>query len=141
MVQEIVRDTALLRQPSLPATRKDGKAADDLLATLKAHAAECVGMAANMIGITKRIVAVRTGQAYLLLLNPVITARSPETYLAEEGCLSLDGVRPVRRHAWIEVAYCDRKFKRKFKRKQQRFTGLAAQIVQHEMDHLEGILI
>ena len=137
MVQKIVRDTALLRQPSLPATRKDGKAADDLLATLKAHAADCVGMAANMIGITKRIVAVRTGQAYLLLLNPVITARSPETYLVEEGCLSLDGVRPVRRHAWIEVTYCDRKFKRK----QQRFTGLAAQIVQHEMDHLEGILI
>lgn len=137
MVREIVRDTSLLRQPSLPATRKDGKAADDLLATLKAHAADCVGMAANMIGITKRIVAVRTGQAYLLLLNPVITARSPETYLAKEGCLSLDGVRPVRRHAWIEVTYCDRKFKRK----QQRFTGLAAQIVQHEMDHLEGILI
>ena len=137
MVRDIIKDTIFLSQKSQPAVLADLPLAQDLLDTLAAHQDHCVGMAANMIGITKRIVAVRTGQAYLLLLNPVITARSPETYLAEEGCLSLDGVRPVRRHAWIEVTYCDRKFKRK----QQRFTGLAAQIVQHEMDHLEGILI
>ena len=137
MVREIVRDTALLRQPSLPATRKDGKAADDLLATLKAHAADCVGMAANMIGITKRIVAVRTGQAYLLLLNPVITARSPETYLAEEGCLSLTGTRKAKRFQTVKVQWQNEKFQTRLKT----FIGWTAEIIQHEIDHCEGIVI
>ena len=137
MVREIVRDTAALSRRSLPVTRKDRTVAEDLLDTLRAHAADCVGMAANMIGAAKRIIAVRAGQSYLLMMNPVVKAQSEETYETEEGCLSLDGVRPVRRHAWIEVAYRDRRFKEQT----QRFTGFTAQIVQHEMDHLEGILI
>lgn len=137
MVREIVRDTAALSQRSLPVTRKDRAVAEDLLDTLRAHAADCVGMAANMIGAAKRIIAVRAGQSYLLMMNPVVKAQSEETYETEEGCLSLDGVRPVRRHAWIEIAYRDRRFKEQT----QRFTGFTAQIVQHEMDHLEGILI
>lgn len=137
MVREIVRDTAALSRRSLPVTRKDRAVAEDLLDTLRAHAADCVGMAADMIGAAKRIIAVRAGQSYLLMMNPVVKAQSEETYETEEGCLSLDGVRPVRRHAWIEIAYRDRRFKERT----QRFTGFTAQIVQHEMDHLEGILI
>ncbi len=137
MVRDIMKEPLFLQQPSQPVTRKDRAAAEDLLDTLRAHAADCVGMAANMIGVGKRIVAVRAGQSYLLMQNPVLTAHSAETYEAEEGCLSLDGTRRVRRYAWVEVAYRDRKFKEK----RQRFTGFTAQIVQHEMDHLEGILI
>ena len=137
MVREIVRDTAALSRRALPVTRRDRAVAEDLLDTLRAHAVDCVGMAANMIGAAKRVIAVRAGQSYLLMMNPVVTARSAEMYETEEGCLSLVGVRPVRRHVWIEVTYRDRRFKEKT----QRFTGFTAQIVQHEMDHLEGILI
>ena len=136
MVREIVRDTALLQQPSLPATRKDGKAADDLLATLKAHAAECVGMAANMIGSLKRIIVVHTDRGDEIFINPVIEKKA-DPFEAEEGCLSLVGARKTTRYRKIQVFYQDRRFRKH----RQTFTGWTAQIIQHECDHLDGIII
>ena len=99
MIREICKAEVFLAQKAEAATADDLNTAQDLLDTLIAHKDGCVGMAANMIGAAKRIIAVRAGQSYLLMMNPVVKAQSEETYETEEGCLSLDGVRPVRRHA------------------------------------------
>ena len=136
MIQPIMHDPLFLAQKSAPATPEDAPVARDLLETLTAHADGCVGMAANMIGVLKRIIAVEAEDGYLVLFNPVILKKSG-LYEAEEGCLSLEGVRKTKRYQNIEIEYYDWNWKKQ----RQKFTGWPAQICQHEMDHLEGILI
>ena len=109
---------------------------DDLLDTLRANADRCVGMAANMIGVNKRIIAFSIGPVSMPMINPVILKRSGP-FDAEEGCLSLDGVRKTTRYHSIEVEFLDRALKKQ----RQTFTGFPAQIIQHEIDHCDGILI
>lgn len=136
MVRTVVRDTFFLSQTSEPAGRDDDEVVRDLLDTLQANRERCVGMAANMIGIKKRIIVVSAGEADLAMLNPVIIKKSMP-YDTEEGCLSLEGSRKSRRYETIEVEYRDRDFKRC----KQRFKGWTAQIIQHEIDHCNGIVI
>ena len=136
MIREIVTDTFFLRQKSLPAGKEDIPAGIDLMDTLQANRQRCVGMAANMIGYRKNIIIVATGFADIVMINPVITDRS-EPYEAEEGCLSLPGTRKTTRYKNITVSYQDKKFAKHT----QAFTGYLAQIIQHECDHLAGILI
>lgn len=136
MIKDIVRDMFFLAQKSEPAAAKDKKIAADLLDTLHANNERCVGMAANMIGERKRIIAIAVEKGYLVMLNPVIVKKEAP-YETEEGCLSLDGVRPVTRYARIEVEFQDVKLRRH----RESFNGFTAQIIQHECDHLEGILI
>ena len=136
MIQPIMRDIAFLKQKSLPATQADRQVALDLLDTLKAHESECVGMAANMIGMRKNIIAVNMGFMNVAMFNPKIVKRNGK-YETEEGCLSLDGVRKCVRYQEIEVEYEDINFKRQ----RQKYSGWTAQIIQHECDHLNGIII
>ena len=136
MVKPIVRDMFFLGQKSETATKADAQVALDLQDTLAAHRAGCVGMAANMIGYKKRTIIVSMGIVDLVMNNPVIISKAGE-YEAEEGCLSLEGTRKTTRYKDIEVEYEDTSFKKQ----KQKFTGFPAQIVQHEMDHLEGIII
>ena len=136
MVRPIVKDLFFLRQKSEPATKADLPIARDLLDTLKYNRAGCVGLAANMIGVKKCIIAVSPGFMDIAMLNPVITAKSG-AYDTEEGCLSLPGVRPCRRYKKITVEYFDMNFVKRV----QNFEGFPAQIIQHEVDHCEGILI
>lgn len=136
MIRPICKDTFLLRQKSVCAAKEDICVAQDLLDTLSAHAEECVGMAANMIGIPKRIIAISIGPVNVAMLNPVIT-NCAVPYEAEEGCLSLTGVRKTTRYESIELHFLDLNFCEKT----QVFTGFVAQIIQHEIDHCEGILI
>lgn len=136
MVKPIVRDTFFLNQKSEKATKADLPVAQDLGDTLRANRERCVGMAANMIGYRKRIIAVATDFADLIMINPVITEKSG-AYETEEGCLSLSGVRKTIRYDRITVRYLDMKFSEHT----QTFSGYIAQIIQHECDHLEGILI
>ena len=136
MVRPIMRDTAFLAQPSAPATADDLPAAADLLETLIAHKDGCVGMAANMIGLHKRIIAFEDGDGYTVMFNPEIVKCS-QPYQTEEGCLSLDGVRPTKRYRSIKVQYQNDRFQTRYKT----YTGWTAQIIQHEIDHCNGILI
>lgn len=136
MIRNIVKDPVLLAQKSLHATENDVSVARDLLETLIAHAEGCVGMAANMIGINKRIIAFNDNGNYILMLNPVILKFSGP-YETEEGCLSLSGVRPTRRYKNIKVEYQTLNFEKRIKT----FTDYTAQIIQHEIDHCNGILI
>ena len=136
MVREICRDTFFLAQKAAPAAADDLGAAQDLLDTLAAHRDGCVGMAANMIGVNKRIIAVDCDGAYLLMLNPVILKQSG-AYEAEEGCLSLTGTRKTKRFQTIKVQWQNEKLQTRLKT----FTGWTAEIIQHEIDHCEGILI
>ena len=137
MIREIVKDTFFLSQKSEPATRQDLPVIQDLLDTIRANADRCVGMAANMIGERKTILAAQIGKDYLVMINPKIVDHSKQCYETEESCLSLTGQRPVKRYSIIVVEYLDRKFKRK----KQTFRDFEAQIIQHEMDHFECILI
>ena len=136
MIQPIMHDPLFLAQKSAPATPKDAPVARDLLETLTAHADGCVGMAANMIGVLKRIIAVEAEDGYLVLFNPVILKKSGQ-YEAEEGCLSLDGERKTVRYKTIKVKY----FNENFKQIKRSFSDFTAQIIQHEIDHCNGILI
>lgn len=137
MIREIVKDTFFLSQKSEPATRQDQPVIQDLLDTVRANADRCVGMAANMIGERKTILVAQAGKDYLVMVNPKIVDHSRQCYETEESCLSLAGQRPVKRYSVIVVEYLDRKFKRK----KQTFRDFEAQIIQHEMDHFEGIII
>lgn len=137
MVREIKKGTEIFSEKALPAERSDVKYAKDLLDTLKANSDICVGMAANMIGVNKRIAAVSSGKSSFVLINPVITAHSEETYQASEGCLSLEGKRYAERYEWICVEYYDIKFKKQ----KHKFSGFTAQIIQHEMNHFDGKVI
>ena len=130
------KNIIILNQPSEPATEADRKTGLDLLDTLKAHEEECVGMAANMIGVRKNIIAVHMGFMNVLMYNPKIIKRSG-AYETEEGCLSLAGVRKCMRYQEIEVQYQDINFKQQ----RQMYSGWIAQIIQHEIDHCCGILI
>ena len=136
MVREIMRDEAFLAQKAEPATQDDLDIAQDLLDTLTAHKDGCVGMAANMIGINKRIIVFDNAGSYMLMFNPQIIKKS-DSYSAEEGCLSLTGIRKAKRWKTIKVQYQNEKFQTRFKT----FTGWTAQIIQHEIDHCEGIII
>ena len=136
MVREIVKDRILLARKALLATEEDLPLVEDLLDTLKAHREECVGMAANMIGINKRIIVFADGDKLTALLNPVILEKS-ELYEAEEGCLSLPGTRKTVRFGKITVRYQNKRMEQK----RRTFTGFPAEIIQHEIDHCEGILI
>ena len=136
MTKPIMRDVFFLNQKSDEATKADLPIAADLEDTLKENREHCVGMAANMIGYRKRIIIVATGLADMIMINPVITAKS-DPYEAEEGCLSLPGTRKTTRYKSITVDYLDKKFEKHT----QTFSGHIAQIIQHECDHLEGILI
>ena len=136
MVRDIMRDPLFLSQKSEKATTADRQTAQDLLDTLRAHTEHCVGMAANMIGVKKRIIAIQAGLMPMAMINPVITKKSGP-YEAEEGCLSLAGVRKAKRYETIEVSYLDLGFKPC----RRTFSGYTAQIIQHEVDHCDGILI
>ena len=136
MVKPIMRDLFFLRQRAEKATEADRQTAIDLLDTLKAHEDGCVGMAANMIGINKAIIAVNMGFMNVAMFNPKIVKRNGK-YETEEGCLSLDGVRKCVRYQEIKVEYEDINFKRQ----RQKYSGWTAQIIQHECDHLNGIII
>ena len=136
MIQPIMHDPLFLAQKSAPATPEDAPVARDLLDTLTAHADGCVGMAANMIGVRKRIIAVEAEDGYLVLFNPVILKKSG-LYEAEEGCLSLTGTRKARRYQTIKVRWQNEAFQTRLKT----FTGWTAEIIQHEIDHCDGIII
>ena len=136
MIREICKDEAFLAQRAEPATPDDLQVAADLLETLEHHKAGCVGMAANMIGVNKRIIAFDNEGLYTVMFNPEIVRKSGP-YDAEEGCLSLTGTRPVRRWKSIKVRWQNEKFQARLKT----FSGWTAQIIQHEIDHCEGSLI
>lgn len=137
MIKELVHDPMFLAQKSVDATKEDLQVIIDLEDTLRSKRLECVGMAANMIGVKKNIIIVAIGPMSMIMVNPVILKKSGE-YDTEEGCLSLlGGPRPVKRYEKIEVEYLDKNFKRNRKR----FEGFTAQIIQHEIDHTNGILI
>ena len=136
MIREICKDEHFLAQKAEPAAPEDLPAAADLLETLIFHKEDCVGMAANMIGVNKRIIAVENEGCYLVMLNPGIM-RPSSPYDTEGGCLSLSGTRPVRRWNSIKVRWQNEQFQTRIKT----FTGWTAQIIQHEIDHCKGILI
>ena len=136
MIREICRDETFLAQKAAPATADDLATAQDLLDTLTAHKDSCVGMAANMIGVCKRIIAFDNEGTYMVMFNPVIVRQSGP-YEAQEGCLSLTGVRKTKRFQTIKVQWQNEQFQTRLKT----FTGWTAQIIQHEIDHCEGILI
>ena len=136
MVRQIVNDVWFLGQKSEPATEADQQTALDLLDTLRAHKEDCVGMAANMIGVQKNIIAVQMGFAEVLMYNPRIVKHAGP-YETEEGCLSLEGTRKCKRYRQITVEYQDIHLKKQ----RQDYSGWIAQIIQHECDHLQGILI
>ena len=137
MVKPLVHDPLLLARKSLPATPEDLPAADDLMDTLLAHRESCVGMAANMIGVQRRIIVFFDGSEPVLMLNPRLL-RVSGPYDTQEGCLSLlGGPRPTRRYQKIKVEYQTRDFKTRLKT----YEGFPAQIIQHELDHCDGILI
>ena len=136
MIQEICKDDRFLAQKAEPATPDDLPVAQDLIDTLTAHKDGCVGMAANMIGVRKRIIVFDdNGTAKLMFNHEIVHASS--AYSTEEGCLSLVGQRPCRRYRKIRVAYQDESFKTC----QKSFSGFTAQIIQHEIDHCHGIII
>ena len=136
MVRNIVRDESFLSQPSVSASEEDIPIAADLLETLSAHRDRCVGMAANMIGERKRVITFDNQGTYMVMYNPEIV-RKKDPYETEEGCLSLDGVRRTKRWKSVKVRYQNEQFQVRFKT----FTGWTAQIIQHEIDHCNGILI
>ena len=136
MIRDICRDEAFLAQKVEPATADDLGTARDLLDTLAAHKAGCVGMAANMIGVNKRIIAFDNAGTYQVMFNPVIVRRAGP-YEAEEGCLSLTGRRKTKRFQTIKVQWQNERFQTRCKT----FTGWTAEIIQHEIDHCDGILI
>lgn len=136
MIREICRDETFLAQKAAPATADDLATAQDLLDTMIAHKDGCVGMAANMIGVCKRIIAFDNEGTYMVMFNPVIIRQSGP-YEAQEGCLSLTGVRKTKRFQTVKVQWQNEQFQTRLKT----FTGWTAEIIQHEIDHCEGILI
>ena len=131
-----MKDPLFLARKSVPAAKEDLPVAQDLLDTLAAHRDGCVGMAANMIGVSKRIIAFDNGGQYLVMFNPELV-KCAAPYEAEEGCLSLSGTRKTKRYRSIKVRYQNEQFQTRFKT----FTGWTAQIIQHEIDHCNGVLI
>ena len=136
MIRQIVHDPLFLAVKSDQATEADRPVITDLLDTLRANLDRCVGMAANMIGVRKRIIVFCSGPLQMIMINPQITAKSGE-YEAEEGCLSLEGTRKTKRYRKITVRYQDQLFRQRT----GTFEGFTAQIIQHEIDHCDGVLI
>ena len=136
MVKKIVKGKQIFARKAQPATEADRQVVTDLIDTLRANREICVGMAANMIGVKKNIIIVNMGFINVVMFNPVIVSKR-DMYETEEGCLSLDGVRSCRRYQEIEVEYQDMNFKKK----REKYSGWTAQIIQHEIDHCDGILI
>ncbi len=136
MIREICKDERFLAQKAEPAGPEDLPIAADLLETLKRHKGGCVGMAANMIGVNKRIIAFDNEGVDMVMFNPEIVKKSGP-YQTEEGCLSLAGLRPAKRWKSVKVRWQNEKFQERLKT----FSGWTAQIIQHEIDHCEGILI
>ena len=136
MIKPIVKDVIFLGEKSELATKDDMPVVVDLIDTLRANLEGCVGMAANMIGVKKRIIVFAVGSVIVPMINPVILKKE-NSYMTEESCLSLTGVRETRRYDTIEVEYLDIDFKKK----RDKFSGFVAQIIQHEVDHCDGIII
>ena len=136
MIKEIVKDPLFLGRKSLPATPEDSHIAADLADTLYANRERCVGMAANMIGVLRRAIVFYENQTTVVMFNPEIIKKE-QPYTAEEGCLSLEGTRKTTRYKKIKVQYQNEKFEKRIKT----FTGFTAQIILHEIDHCDGILI
>lgn len=136
MIRPIVKMPVLLSTPSVDATPLDAAVGQDLLDTLAAHAHECVGLAANMIGVRKRVIVASCASGAVLMYNPEIIEASGE-YQTEESCLSLEGTRPCTRFKRIKLAYLDASFAPRVKS----FSGFEAQIIQHEIDHCNGVVI
>lgn len=136
MVRPIMKDPIFLSRKSIEATAGDAEIGRDLLETLEFHKEGCVGMAANMIGEAKRIIAFDCGAGYMVMFNPEIIKKS-EPYETEEGCLSLPGIRKTTRYRKIKVRYQNEAMQVRMKT----FEGWTAQIIQHEIDHCNGVLI
>jgi len=137
MLKEVIKDPLFLSRVSLPATEADLSVCEDLRDTLAAHRERCVGMAANMIGVLKRIIIVDDDGDLLVMLNPEIIKTMGPLYEADEGCMCHQGTRKTKRYAKIKVRYQDEQMKVKIKT----YQGFTAQIIQHEIDHCQGILI
>lgn len=137
MIREIVKDNERLIQKAREATKEDLYVIQDMIDTAKANEEICVGLAANQIGEGARIIVVKMGKQFIPLVNPEIISHSQSTYEDEEACLSHEGTKMAKRYSTIEVAYRDKNFIKK----KQHFNGFVAQVIQHEMDHCEGILI
>lgn len=137
MIREIITDQFMLSQKSILATKDDLPIVQDLLDTIKAHETHCVGMAANMIGVNKKIIVINDNGTYLVMINPEIIRIEGQSYEIEEGCLSHLGTRKTKRYEKIKVAFYDINFKKKIRT----FNSYSAQIIQHEIDHCNGILI
>lgn len=136
MIKPVVKGEEIFAEKSERATKKDAAVINDLIDTLKANTEICVGMAANMIGVNKCIIVFSVGKTIIPMVNPIIISKQ-NSYETEESCLSLTGVRKTTRYESIEVEYLDKHFKKK----KDRFTGFTAQIIQHEIDHCNGIII
>lgn len=136
MIRPIVKDVLFLGQKSEEATKEDIRVIDDLVDTLRANIDDCVGMAANMIGVKKRIIVFCAGDIIVPMVNPVIIKKQ-NSYETEECCLSLTGFRKTERYETIEVEYLDKSFNKQ----KQTFSGFVAQIIQHEIDHCNGVII
>ena len=136
MIRPIMKDEKFLAQKSVPATKADLAVVEDLIDTLRANLERCVGMAANMIGIKKRIIVFAIGEIIVPMINPVIVKKE-KSYVTEESCLSLVGFRETTRYETIEIEYLDKQFNKQ----KGTFTGFVAQIIQHEIDHCNGIII
>ena len=136
MIKPIVKDVVFLGEKSEVATKADLSVVEDLVDTLRANLDGCVGMAANMIGVKKRIIVFAIGEMIVPMINPVIIKKE-KSYLTEESCLSLTGVRQTTRYETIVVEYLDKEFNKQ----KGTFTGFVAQIIQHEIDHCNGIII
>lgn len=138
MIREIVKDESILKQKSDRfVLGEDDYLIQDMLDTANAHKDNCVGLTCIQIGVPKRVILVKQGESFVPFINPMIIKKSPKTYIAREGCLSLDGLREVKRHHSIKVIWTDLNGKRKAKE----FSGFIAEILQHEIDHCEGVLI
>lgn len=136
MIKPIVKDVEFLKQKSELATKDDIQVVNDLIDTLRSNLEYCVGLAANMIGVKKRILVFTVSGIIVPMINPIIIKKE-RPYEVEESCLSLEGFRQTTRYEVIEVEYLDKNFKKH----KQVFTGFTAQIIQHEVDHFEGVII
>ena len=140
MRKEIVKDPVVLSQKSIPfdlTDEADIELLGDMIDTAEAHKENCVGLAAIQVGVPKRVILVRQGNIFTPFINPVIIKKSPSTYVTEEGCLSLDGTRSVKRHHSVKVTWTTFTGKKQVKE----FKGFVAEIIQHEVDHCDGVLI
>ena len=136
MIKPIVKDVLFLGEKSTMATKDDIQVVNDLIDTLRANLDGCVGMAANMIGVKKNIIVFAMGEMIVPMINTVIIKKE-NSYITEESCLSLEGFRQTKRYETIEVEYFDKNFKKQ----RNTFHGFVAQIIQHEVDHCNGIII